>query len=313
MLPSLLAMVVVAAASALIYWSAPLERSASALPLPTAPAKNFTEKSLTAAAALEPMVTLAPAAEPAPAELLINAALSNSDLTNAALSNTAPADPLVEPESPAASIAAETASPQPGSSATRADQLAGERAEQDLLTGLLAPECFFTRFTARLARCGAAGQTAVLVICDLDQFGELNRSAGLVDANRLLRCIADCFRLTVREGDLLARLGGDEFALFFPGLSPEIAEARVRDLRAAVREAALLTLTENQQRVTISVGISCFPRDGETGEVLFEAADVALNAAKRLRAEQAGQPIPSALVLTRNDAPVLKSLRTESY
>jgi diguanylate cyclase (GGDEF)-like protein len=168
------------------------------------------------------------------------------------------------------------------------------------LTGLLAPESFFARFTAELDRCGALGHNAILVICDLDQFGELNRTAGLVDANRLLRGVADCFRLTVREGDLLGRLGGDEFALCFPGLPPEIAESRIRDLRAAVREAASLTLAEESHRVTISVGMSCFPRDGQTGEELIEVADLALQAAKQQRAAHADQPMRSAMVVSRS-------------
>jgi len=207
------------------------------------------------------------------------------------------------PEAEALETELSAAAP-PARKGTRADRLVGDHVEQDLLTGLLAPEYFFARFATRLDQCSEAEQTAVLVICDIDQFGELNRTAGLVDANRILRSVADRLRLTVREGDLLARLGADEFALFFPGLSPDIAEARVRDLRAAVREAATLTLIENPQRVTASVGISCFPRDGERPEVLFEAADVALQDAKRIHAEQAGRPVPPAVVLPRTYPPV---------
>ncbi len=284
-LPSLLAMVAVACASAVIYWSRPLVEVKSAeIPRQLAP-----PQALAAVALPEPVIDL-----PATAPPVLAVALSESDA----------------PELVALQISTVA---EPPTSDTRAEQLAGEGMEHDLLTGLLAPECFFSRFTARLDRCDAAGQTAVLVLCDVDRFGELNRTAGLVDANRLLRSIADSFRLTVREGDLLARLGSDEFALFFPGLSPDIAESRVRDLRAAVREAALLTLDGDAQHVTMSVGISCYPRDGESGEVLFEAADVALQAAKRLRADQAGQPVASAVVLTRVQPPALISLRTESY
>jgi diguanylate cyclase (GGDEF)-like protein len=273
LLPSLLALVMIGIASAVIFWSGPLERATGLAQLVVTP--------LPVHEILPPQSSLT--AESAPQELM------------------AP-----EP-APAAEMESE-----PLLSSTRAELLAGERATQDLLTGLFAPEFFFSRFTERLAQCSAAGQTAVLVICDLDRFGELNRTAGLANANRLLRAMADAFRLTVREGDLLARLGGDEFALFFPGLSPEIAESRVRDLRAAVREAALQTLEEKGRLVTVSVGISCFPRDGETGEAMFDAADYALQAAKRLRAEQASQPVPSAVVLTRVE-PLASRAMSESY
>lgn len=278
-LPSLLAMILVACASAIIYWSGPLlQQGASASPPLTDTLSQELSSAAALAATLEPMTAVLPEELPAVAEPLIIRSFVE--------------DPT---------------------SGTRAEQLAGERVEQDLLTGLLAPECFFSRFTARLEHCTHQNQTAVLVLCDLDRFGELNQTAGLVGANRLLRAIADSFRLTVREDDLLARLGGDEFALFFPGLAPEIAEARVRHLRAAVRDAAMLTLDDDGQRVTMSVGISCFPRDGETPEVLFEAADVALQAARRQRAAQADRPLPSAVVLTRVEPLAMRTLRTESY
>jgi diguanylate cyclase (GGDEF)-like protein len=270
MLASLCMLLVVGTASAVIFWSGPIQ------PKERTP------------------IALEPLSEQYPLQLE-----SAPDIAFATA--TAMAD-IVPAESSAALEMDGAANRTIG--ATRARQAE----EQDLLTGLLEPEYFFSQFTQRLAYCADAGQPAVLVICDLDQFGELNRTAGLADANRLLRSTAAMFRLTVREGDLLARLGADEFALFFPGLSPEIAESRVRDLRAAVREAALQTLAEDSLPVTISVGISCSPRDGSTAEELFESADLALQAAKRLRVEQAGRPIRMAVAPTRVDAAASGSL-----
>jgi diguanylate cyclase (GGDEF)-like protein len=212
-----------------------------------------------------------------------------------------PAVPVTEVIPAVAAVTEEPTEPTSGSVGTRADALVtGESHETDLLTGLLGPEAFFGRLTSELNRCKAANQTAILVVCDIDAFGEINRTVGLVDANRMLRQVADCFRLTVREGDILSRLGGDEFGIFFPGLPPEIAEARVRDLRAAVREAGLLTLPEGSVQVTACIGSSCFPVDGDTADTLVAAADRSLTRAKRERQENATKPIPSALVLTRS-------------
>jgi diguanylate cyclase (GGDEF)-like protein len=197
------------------------------------------------------------------------------------------------------------ATPEPGSIGMRPGSFVdsfvmSEPPERDLLTGLLSGEAFFARLARGLPRCRDASLDGILVICDLDAFGEINHSVGLMDANRMLRQVADCFRLTVREGDLLSRLGGDEFGIFFPGLTPEIAEARVRDLRAAVREAGLLTLPDGRPQATACIGLSCFPADGETVDALFAAASLSLDNARRERQEKANLPIPSALVLTRN-------------
>jgi diguanylate cyclase (GGDEF)-like protein len=192
-------------------------------------------------------------------------------------------------------------SPEPGTTGTRADALiTGDSHETDLLTGLLGSDAFFARLAVELDRCRSANQTAILVVCDLDAFGEINRTVGLLDANRMLRQVADCFRLTVREGDVISRLGGDEFAIFFPGLPPEVAETRVRDLRAAVREAALLTLPDEDTQVTACIGTSCFPADGDSVDTLVAAASLSLANARHERQENATKPIPSALVITRN-------------
>jgi diguanylate cyclase (GGDEF)-like protein len=258
---SLFAMAVVASSSAVIYWSAPLSKRNPA---------GAGGQSL-----------------PAP-------------LTDDVMGQLAAAAAQLEPatESPAS---ATRSSPEPGTTGTRADALiTGESHETDLLTGLLGSEAFFARLAVELDRCRSANQTAILVVCDLDAFGEINRTVGLLDANRMLRQVADCFRLTVREGDVISRLGGDEFGIFFPGLPPEIAETRVRDLRAAVREAALLTLPDEGTQVTACIGTSCFPADGHSVDTLLDAASLSLANARRERQENPTKPIPSALVITRN-------------
>jgi diguanylate cyclase (GGDEF)-like protein len=266
-------MAVIASAAAVIYWSAPLGDGKPG---------ESREKS-------QP-IALAPDVMPAIAAMS-TATSEQAAATSGQFHDTAPVSPPM----------AATSSPAPGSIGTRADALVtGDAHETDLLTGLLSPEAFFARLASELSRCAAANHTAVLVICDLDAFGQINRTIGLMDANRMLRQVADCFRLTVREGDMLSRLGGDEFGIFFPRLPREIAEARVRDLRAAVREAGLLALPESSAQVTACIGMSCFPADGATVDALLTAADLSLAKAKRDRQEKANIPIPSALVLTRN-------------
>jgi diguanylate cyclase (GGDEF)-like protein len=258
----MLAMGVVASASAVIYWSAPVDKRKPGvtMPQPVLPIASVSAVPEIAAIAEHP-------------EELASSLPSGATLS----------------------------SPEPGSIGTRADAfVTGEMHETDLLTGLLGSEAFFARLAKELSRCKAADQTAILVVCDLDAFGEINQAFGLVNANCLLRQLADCFRLTVREGDMLSRLGGDEFGIFFPGLPPEVVENRVRDLRAAVREAGLLTLPENSAQVTTCIGVSRFPADGDNVDALLAAADLSLAAAKRERQERANIPIPSALVLTRN-------------
>ncbi|HEX6771070.1 MAG TPA: GGDEF domain-containing protein [Acidobacteriaceae bacterium] len=271
---SLISLAVVASGSAVIYWSAPLTKREA-----------------------HPAVEAVAAPVVAREETLVEAITAEgpvSDLVSDPVSGPLPeSEPVPEPEQPLA---------EPGSSGTRAEALmTGHWRETDLLTGLLNSGTFLVRLTETLTQCRTANQTAILVVCDIDAFGEINRTVGLVEANCLLRQTADCFRLTVREGDLLSRLDGDEFGLFFPGLPPEIAETRVRDLRAAVLEAGLLVLPENSAPVTACMGISCFPADGDSVDALLAAAEASLARAKRERQESAGRPVPAAVVVTRHE------------
>jgi diguanylate cyclase (GGDEF)-like protein len=261
---SLFAMAVVASTSAVIYWSAPLNKrqpiGAAQQSTPFHPAREIMEE-------LETVFE------------------SETEATQ----ETVPV------------LASSTiATPESNRISTRADSLVtGEPHETDLITGLLDAQTFCAWLSRGLIRCRDANLAGILVICDLDAFGEINQAIGVIDANRMLRQVADCFRLTVREGDLLSRLGCDEFGIFFPGLTPDIAEERVRDLRAAVREAGLLTLPEGSPQVTACIGLSRFPADGDTVDALLAAASLSLDNARRERQQKANLPIPSALVLTR--------------
>src|SRR6201989_1141831 len=155
---SLVAMAVIASSSAVIYWSRPLEKRNPHL---------ATEPSLPA---------------PLPPEVM-------SELVAAA----------DRPAPPPKSLAS-TPPPQPelGTVGTRADaRINGESYETDLLTGLLGREAFLAHLASKIQRCRAAQQTAILVVCDLDAFGEINRTVGLADANRMLRQVADRVLLPV--------------------------------------------------------------------------------------------------------------------
>jgi diguanylate cyclase (GGDEF)-like protein len=85
----------------------------------------------------------------------------------------------------------------------------------------------------------------------------------------------------VRKVDLVARYGGEEFAVVLARADREAALAAAEKLRAAVEAAALPHPASEASRVTISVGVAVFPRDGGDLGGLVDAADSALYAAKR--------------------------------
>jgi diguanylate cyclase (GGDEF)-like protein/PAS domain S-box-containing protein len=114
---------------------------------------------------------------------------------------------------------------------------------------------------------------------DLDNFKEVNDSLGHAAGDALLKEIALRLRRCIRPEDTVGRLGGDEFVV--------VAECK-RGEASAVRLAGKLckaldkpvVIQGHEVRAGASIGISKFPQDGETSDVLLQNADTALYRAK---------------------------------
>jgi diguanylate cyclase (GGDEF)-like protein len=116
--------------------------------------------------------------------------------------------------------------------------------------------------------------TLTLVLVDLDNFGQINKTSGHANGDKVLRAVAERMRGVIGEEGLLGRLGGDEFAAVVRTANP----ARLgRDLLQA-----LDTPTAGAPAIGASAGVALIPRDGEDADALLRAVDVSLRVAKRL-------------------------------
>jgi diguanylate cyclase (GGDEF)-like protein len=88
--------------------------------------------------------------------------------------------------------------------------------------------------------------------------------------SRAIRRLANVLQIHSRAMDTAARYGGDEFALVLTEASSEAAASVSR------RICERLAKDGESPYVTVSVGAAVFPRDGETIDALFNAADLAL-------------------------------------
>jgi diguanylate cyclase (GGDEF)-like protein len=121
-------------------------------------------------------------------------------------------------------------------------------------------------------------QLAVLFF-DLDRFKNINDTLGHEAGDQLLKKIASRLRQSLRAVDVIARLGGDEFVLLIEEIhNTEQAAAVARNILSTVIKP--MTIMGNECRVTASIGIGIYPRDGEDEQSLMKNADIAMYFAK---------------------------------
>ncbi|MGB5082720.1 MAG: diguanylate cyclase [Burkholderiales bacterium] len=119
---------------------------------------------------------------------------------------------------------------------------------------------------------------AVLFI-DLDRFKVINDTLGHEAGDRMLQEMGTRIRDTVRASDVVARLGGDEFVVLVQEVGePEQVETVARKILAALIEP--MVISEQECRVSASVGICMYPADAQTEPSLMKNADIAMYHAK---------------------------------
>ena len=149
----------------------------------------------------------------------------------------------------------------------------------DTLTGLPNRVLFHDRLRQALAQTRREKESLALIFADLDNFKAVNDTLGHAAGDELLMIMGERMKGCVRESDTVARLGGDEFAVILMDAKGPQEMAR---LAGNIVEALSAPSRVMGYEVTsgASLGITFYPNDGETPEVLLKNADVAMYRAK---------------------------------
>jgi diguanylate cyclase (GGDEF)-like protein len=151
----------------------------------------------------------------------------------------------------------------------------------DSLTGLYNRRFLKNRLEEEINRSNRQKQRFSLVLADLDNFKTYNDVLGHLAGDKALQKVAEIMRNTAREMDIVTRYGGEEFCLILPGTGKKECLFVAERLRRAV-EAEIFPGESHLPlgRLTISLGVSAYPDDGEAPDQLIHAADLALYRAK---------------------------------
>jgi diguanylate cyclase (GGDEF)-like protein len=121
-------------------------------------------------------------------------------------------------------------------------------------------------------------QLAVLFV-DLDRFKNINDTLGHDAGDLLLQEVGKRLRGCLRESDTVARLGGDEFVVLLPALD-DAADVEVVAHKILAATSKSFVALGQEVRVTASVGVSTYPKDGDDEQSLMKNADIAMYQAK---------------------------------
>jgi len=157
-------------------------------------------------------------------------------------------------------------------------QQARRDSETDPLTGVGTRRVLEQVLKAEYARSVRYNRPFSLAIIDLDNFKEINDTAGHIAGDIALRQLAKFMRLNARMTDtIITRYGGDEFILLMPETKLTNASILLERLRQQVKTISIPTVDS----VTISCGLAEWNGSpDDTAELILKRADNALYEAK---------------------------------
>lgn len=151
----------------------------------------------------------------------------------------------------------------------------------DEMTGLYNARHFEDTLVSLLDEASFTEKPMCLAVSDIDHFKKFNDTHGHKAGDTVLKTVARVMESCIRpgSGDLVFRYGGEEFCMLMPDTEPETAAELMEVYRKRV-ESHIATHEGKDMSVTVSIGISCAPKDSKNEKKLFERADECLYVAK---------------------------------
>ena len=112
-----------------------------------------------------------------------------------------------------------------------------------------------------------------LIIIDIDFFKKFNDTFGHQSGDAVLRQVAQTLKKNVRATDIVCRYGGEEMSIILPNTGKDEALSTAQKICERVANRKFKLSGDRETNVTISLGVSTFPFDGNSASAIIEEAD----------------------------------------
>jgi diguanylate cyclase (GGDEF)-like protein/putative nucleotidyltransferase with HDIG domain len=197
------------------------------------------------------------------------------------------------------------------------------QSETDPKTGLFNPKYFDRAIANELNRANRFDRPLTVVMADLDLLRHINNTYGHLAGDEVLIGVANIFKQSIREYDVVARFGGEEYVVLMPETTPQQAFFRVEMIREAIERAEFTVPTSvTPIKITMSFGVAGRESYNQAASDIVHNADAALYHAKlkgrnrtyiytpdgydnffRGVTEETAQPAPAAVLETHAPGP----------
>lgn len=152
---------------------------------------------------------------------------------------------------------------------------------KDPLTGLANRRHFNKALDRSIEVVARSGESALLLMLDIDHFKKVNDTYGHTAGDFVLRTVANALNKCLRPMDTVARYGGEEFAVILPNCHTSYGATVAERIRQTIEEMTISLPSGINMHVTVSIGGAYAPEwVRSTASLWTERADIQLYRAK---------------------------------
>ncbi len=153
----------------------------------------------------------------------------------------------------------------------------------DELTQLYSRRYFLDTLEREISNAKRYGGVLSLIMVDVDNFKEVNDLYGHQAGDEVLANLASIVKKHTRSGDIASRYGGDELMVLMTGVTRGEAFSLAEKLRSVVEGNIVATaVNEPDRELTVSIGVSNYPENGQSAKEIINYADKTLYCAKEM-------------------------------